>query len=521
MLRTIVSISAISLILLDCPAGRGPSLCVAEDTQKDREQYIPKDLDDCFLQLKKILKPEELEKMKRGTEEDMGRYHFGLGMWMRNNWGLWKGGRLATWFNAKGIHHPDDMSGIILDSYWRHLNSKPIELDKQIKYYQDYWKKVRIDEQREKVRVERAAQRIRGMMMGISLAKGDVPTAIIPNRKGKGLQAWYLARLGNGVLIAARQGPREDLAIQSYYLDLEKRTIHPITIPEIKELRDEVVAGSTAYFSGVTNGKPVLVAVNGKSRTLIALPEKKDVPLLGMDGGNLLAAYRHSIYTRQGGTWSVVYRSDIDLPKSGCPQKVGDKVFFCDSGFSWLELTVPHRLVSFDEDVGVVGSEGPRWETTASYQLTPRGDLWAVVGSSVSGESLIKRSASGKYEIAVMNNRLQFDGELLGSDIDQEKLPLSAVSMNTKDVLLLAGSRGIYTLEDKCLKQVVAFDNVRNGAIVPNGPWHGSPSDVLQLDGDRYILAGGYNGVYLIERTASSKYIAVSLDEAIGTPVTF
>ena len=79
--------------------------------------------------------------MRVGTEDDMTQYHMGLGMWMRNNWGLWGGSRLAAWFNAQGINHPDDMSGIILDSFWRYLNGKPIKLDEQVKYYQGYWKK--------------------------------------------------------------------------------------------------------------------------------------------------------------------------------------------------------------------------------------------------------------------------------------------------------------------------------------------------------------------------------------------
>ena len=51
----------------------------------DEEIYIPRDLDDCFVQLKEVLKPEDIEEMRRGTEDDMIQYHFGLGMWMRNN----------------------------------------------------------------------------------------------------------------------------------------------------------------------------------------------------------------------------------------------------------------------------------------------------------------------------------------------------------------------------------------------------------------------------------------------------
>jgi hypothetical protein len=68
------------------------------------------------------------------------RLHRGLGMWIRNNWGLWRNSELKQFFLDKGVGHPDDMSGIILTSYHRYLNSKPIDLDGQIKKYQDFYK---------------------------------------------------------------------------------------------------------------------------------------------------------------------------------------------------------------------------------------------------------------------------------------------------------------------------------------------------------------------------------------------
>jgi len=64
-------------------------------------------------------------------------------MWMRNNWGLWRGSRLSKYFNEMGVFHPDDMSGIILVSYHRYLTGNEIKLEEQIKYYQDYWKKAK------------------------------------------------------------------------------------------------------------------------------------------------------------------------------------------------------------------------------------------------------------------------------------------------------------------------------------------------------------------------------------------
>ena len=54
-------------------------------------------------------------KIKVMTEDEFsGRYHLGFGMWMRNNWGLWKSSRLSRYFNSLGVYHPDDMTGIIL-----------------------------------------------------------------------------------------------------------------------------------------------------------------------------------------------------------------------------------------------------------------------------------------------------------------------------------------------------------------------------------------------------------------------
>ena len=55
--------------------------------------------------------------------------HFGLGMFLRNNWGLWGGGSLAQFMREKGVRHPDDMSGYILNGYAARLRGAPRSLD--------------------------------------------------------------------------------------------------------------------------------------------------------------------------------------------------------------------------------------------------------------------------------------------------------------------------------------------------------------------------------------------------------
>jgi hypothetical protein len=75
--------------------------------------------------------------------EFSSRVHLNFGMWMRNNWGLWKGSKLSKFFNDQGIYHPDDMSGIIVTSYYRHLTGGEIKFEEQIKFYHDYWENAR------------------------------------------------------------------------------------------------------------------------------------------------------------------------------------------------------------------------------------------------------------------------------------------------------------------------------------------------------------------------------------------
>ena len=122
---------------------------IAQEKENDKVQkeeiYIPKDLADCFSELNKMLKKEDIDKIKLGEIKPIDM-HFGLGMGLRNFWRLWGGSRLAKYFNKMGIYHPDDMSGSILDSYARNIRGEPIKLEEQINYYQEYWKKVKKQE---------------------------------------------------------------------------------------------------------------------------------------------------------------------------------------------------------------------------------------------------------------------------------------------------------------------------------------------------------------------------------------
>lgn len=104
-----------------------------------KDVYIPKNLDDALNHLLETMDEDSINTIKES--KNMSMFHFTTGMAMRNSWGLWSGSRLKTWFNNQGIHHADDMSGIIMQALWCKVHEKPYDLAADIKKYQDYWAK--------------------------------------------------------------------------------------------------------------------------------------------------------------------------------------------------------------------------------------------------------------------------------------------------------------------------------------------------------------------------------------------
>lgn len=97
--------------------------------------YIPADIADCFRELDSILPAGTIAKIRDCDEAYLALHHFGLSMWMRNNWGLWSAdSRLKRYFEGLGVDHADSASSIILTAYWHYLNKQPADLQRLIVY---------------------------------------------------------------------------------------------------------------------------------------------------------------------------------------------------------------------------------------------------------------------------------------------------------------------------------------------------------------------------------------------------
>ena len=105
------------------------------------ESYIPIDLRDAINLFNCTWSDSLKTQFKNSLESEL--FMFG-GMGMRNGWNLWEGkNKLSKYFHNIGIYHPDDISSIIIKSYYRELNNEPILLNEQVNSYIAYWDQVK------------------------------------------------------------------------------------------------------------------------------------------------------------------------------------------------------------------------------------------------------------------------------------------------------------------------------------------------------------------------------------------
>jgi hypothetical protein len=515
------------------PAALAESEAVLKRWQAD----APSTLAEAHTALERMLSPQTLAEIDAmPSEGGMIKYHFGLGLNIRNGWGLWAGSPLAKHMRELGFIHPDDMSGVILGTFWCKRHGQDFRLKERAEASKKAMEAAMKADGEEKNRVERAKAAIRNMMMGLQFKQRDVPTVPMPDHTYWCLRARFLSPFRAGVFLTvySRTSPRDNTFVTpGYYFARTDRQIHRIRVLEVNEVHSTVVAGSRAWFAGTTNGKTVLVGVSDQDRITLPLPEDGAPPQLAIDGQSLLAVYPQTIYRLTDRTWTLVHSGNILLPRSGPPPHLhGNMIFFRDEGRNenakrlwWLTLGEQPTLTALDHDTGLVGPEGPRWENSFSCCVTENGDLWACVGEGYAQKSLLRRSREGSYSIAIVNNSVQFTGALLGSRGADQGLSVSAVTALSDDTLLLAGETGLYRLKGNELVQDLAFANTREQISPEKGiygsRWHWDASNVLVLDDKAYFISATFGGVYLLSKGSDGQWSFLCLDEKLGDPVTW
>ena len=133
-MRFIISILLLAVSLPSfADEKKGAESSAKQEAAEEIELPPPTTLEEAHKQLERLLPPEELVKIDAmKSEDEMTRYHSGMGRGIRNGWGLWKRGPLAKHLNELGFYHPDDMSGVILKTFWCKRHKQDFRLKERI-----------------------------------------------------------------------------------------------------------------------------------------------------------------------------------------------------------------------------------------------------------------------------------------------------------------------------------------------------------------------------------------------------
>jgi hypothetical protein len=493
--------------------------------------YVPKKLNECFAQLNAELDPKVIKKIKEGSENDLSQYHFGLGMWIRNKWGLWGRTPLAQSLAAMGAQHPDDMSGIIIHAYWRHLNGLPLEVDKQLAKYNAFWAEQIAAATKEKDRSANAASKIQGMMLGVKLTSKPEAALEIPSLAGEQLRVRYAAPYKNAVLITTKQYlPPDSFRTPAFMVDLEHSAINPLKVPELDSIENLILLGDKLYLHGIHGSSQRLIEIAGSNRKDLPLPLGDGWIRLGFAKDQLLAVRAHAIFAWRDDKWQKIFASENELPRTALPpQLIGGRVYFRDEGrheddkrLSWIDLNPQSRgkLTYFDENVGVVGREGPRWENVNSFAESVNG-AWICAGEFIN--SLMEWSKTDGYRIVTMNNELNFDGKsLLGHDtwcgIPENDVAITCVFPQQDKSLLAFGPTGVYSLKGLEMTQILKFTKgIQDTPTTAHMRW--VPTHVVKVGPDDYFIGTHWGGTMRLRRDAQHHFSLQILDAKVGKPV--
>ncbi len=122
-------------------------------TNNAEEGEVPEEMQICFDYIEALLSKQEMDEFRTSSEDELIKYHRGLGLNLRNN--LLRhhehSEKIQEYFHDQEIFHFDDMSSLIIKSYHRYLNEKGSNVQDEVERYHDYWEPIEACEAKLKI----------------------------------------------------------------------------------------------------------------------------------------------------------------------------------------------------------------------------------------------------------------------------------------------------------------------------------------------------------------------------------
>ena len=95
----------------------------ASKKMSEAKKEWPRTVEEAVDRLLSLMSEEDKQSLKNTPKKDLIRFHFGLGQYIRNEFGLWQGNTelLKSCEKESIFVHPDEFSSIIIEALWKRL----------------------------------------------------------------------------------------------------------------------------------------------------------------------------------------------------------------------------------------------------------------------------------------------------------------------------------------------------------------------------------------------------------------
>lgn len=558
MNKTITQILLALMLSSSCIASTNK---IAEPTPSNEstDASIPKNLDECFRELNQLLKKEDINKIRSGTIEP-GHLHFGLGMGLRNSWGLWRGSRLAKYFNDMGIHHPDDMSGIILTSYTRHLRGEPLDVAEQVAHYKKYWEDARLQEEKEIELSKTRKLRIENGLMDWVYEDSPVPSVDLPKRVDF-KDTWKIIPYREGFVAVFKGYKKSDYSLWHdgiYFINVEDKALHPVRFEDYDLIIDIARCHGTTFWLCLKDKEYYLISDS---------PDGRDTEKVFLDSKWLRLAVRgrdiclfddHSFYEKDGSCWRTFYTNknqtvkwrlfDHDEDKQGettwsLPRRCDTPIIENQTAYFWsaddgnsralFRLDLKDAESNFENFQDFFGYDHyGSWMLNVSYvEQKNNGEIWVATGQKNYGSLVIIKEGNYSFPIFAgqTHPQIKFDGgSLRHSKLETEdelmrQIPAKAFA-EYEGTLYLVGCNGLYKVINRKVSPVVRFrfpNNITHFDWLQAGyKFRIEPQRLAVFNTDNFLIGDAHSGLYLLSR-AGDQFDLEVLHTNIGDSVIF
>ncbi len=494
----------------------------------------PTNLEESNSYFDKDLNTKDKKYIKSLTRDHLSELHFTLGLNIRNIWIY--GDRnpgLVNYFHDLGLYHPDDISGIIIKSYWSYLNNNDFDLKNEIKIYKDYWEEAIEIKKKNKENIDNTERKLFNAFIDINYKNVNPPLITLPqNKTGNQVFSDEFIKYRNGYIINSistypNDGQTLGINYKYHYVDLKTSKLFKLNFNGLDTVESVAVIDSTLYICGTKSNNLKILKHDGTKILPISLNvldnDTKELSSdswtkLGVFGGKLFALQTNGLYMLNGNAWQLINKFNLieyfsKYYPSLKPIMPTENIVISNNKLYFLQEVLQSRDCELFEIDLRTNTINEFWQKELlidnykkevnSYSLLGNDTLF--VAAQRLGEALLLSEQKNSMTVYLLDNKVK-------TDVSGKFKIKVRKAFKSNDKLLLIADNGLFELKNNEIIPIAFFENteqlIRDGKY--NIHFNFKPRSFAILGEDKYLIGGQFGGLYVIDLKHNA---IISLDD--------